>query len=187
MCDWGLPLWGKVGLGARHAGPCPLLLLNCDILTDKYKTSHYRSCWVVEMIDLKVPGHCWYPKCFLFVISFMCVYENSTSFFSSYSYLRLFLTLKQSQRLKHFLKSEGTKKTVGLRLQQGSRVRPVPVTLHTEILFLGLKVMVLTVSSWLEAVSPVWSWQVFNWSTGEMFMFNPVGQTRFFQRSAGFV
>lgn len=55
------------------------------------------------------------PKCFRFMISFVCVCENSTSFFSNYSYLRLFLTLKQSQRLKHFLRSEVNKKDSGRR------------------------------------------------------------------------
>lgn len=110
----------------------------------------------------------------------MCVYENSTSFFSSYSYLN-FLTLKQSQRLKHFLKSEVNKKTVGGGLHGVSRGEASAVTLHTEILFLGLKVM----NCWqclhgLKQCLLSGAGSFFNWSAGEVFMlFNPVGQTRF--------
>ena len=38
VCGWGLPqekggLWSQTRFGLL----CPLLLLNCDILTDKYK------------------------------------------------------------------------------------------------------------------------------------------------------
>ena len=143
------------------------------------RNDRFKSAWSLLILQ----------KCFLSVISFVCVYENSTSFFSSYSYLRLFLTLKQSQRLKHFLKSEVNKKDSGRRAPAGFQGWGQCLLHYTQ-----------RFCSWAWRL---WCWQClhglkqcllsgagsfFNWSTGEMFMlFNPVGQTRLFQRSAGFV